>query len=145
MHAYYITCEEVIKDTNGAIIELHCKYDPNSYGGWTKDGRKVRGTLHWVSAKHAMKGKLNIYDRLFNIANPSSHINSDEFTKNINQKSIQTINNAKLEPSLQNSKGGNKYQFLRKGYFVCDKNSEKNNLIFNQIVGLRDTWSKKNK
>jgi len=145
MHAYYITCNEVIKDDDDNIIELHCTYDPNTYGGWSKDGRKVKGTLHWVSCQHAIDGTINIYDRLFNTENPVTYINSDEFSKVINLNSIKIIRSAKLESNLQNSSAHDKFQFLRKGYFVCDQNSNHDNLIFNQIVGLRDTWSKKNK
>ena len=144
MHAYYITCNKVIKNNNN-IIELHCTYDPNSYGGWTKDGRKVKGTLHWVSAKHAINATINIYDNLFNVKNPSDYINSDSIGEAINQNSIQKIDNVKIEPSLKDSQINTKYQFLRKGYFVRDKSSNKDGLIFNQIVDLRDTWSKKNK
>lgn len=144
MHAYYITCNEVVKDNNNNVIELHCTYDPDTYGGWSKDGRKVKGTLHWVSCKHALNGTINIYDRLFNTENPTAYINSDEFSKVINLNSSKTIRNAKLESNLQDSYAHDKYQFLRKGYFVCDQNSNHDNLVFNQIVGLRDTWSKKN-
>ena len=145
MHAYYITCNEVVKDNNNNVIELHCTYDPDTYGGWSKDGRKVKGTLHWVSCKHALNGTINIYDRLFNTENPTAYINSDEFSKVINLNSSKTIRNAKLESNLQDSYAHDKYQFLRKGYFVCDQSSNHDNLVFNQIVGLRDTWSKKNK
>jgi len=144
MHAYYITCNEVVKDNNNNVIELHCTYDPDTYGGWSKDGRKVKGTLHWVSCKHALNGTINIYDRLFNTENPTAYINSDEFSKVINLNSSKTIRNAKLESNLQDSYAHDKYQFLRKGYFVCDQSSNHDNLVFNQIVGLRDTWSKKN-
>ena len=144
MHAYYIKCEKVIKDKNNKIIELHCTYDPKSYGGWTKDGRKVKGTLHWVSVVHALDAKINIYNELFNKENPMDAGGSD-FTQYINPDSINIINNAKLEPSLKSAVEFNTYQFLRTGYFVCDKKSNKNNLVFNQIVNLRDSWSKKNK
>ena len=144
-HAYYVTCTKIVKNDNDEIIEIHCDYDPKSKGGWSDDGRKVRGTLHWVSCQHAINGTINIYDRLFNTANPASYINEDELSKVINPDSIKIIKNAKLESNLQNSIQNEKYQFLRKGYFVCDENSNHNNLVFNQIVGLRDTWSKKNK
>ena len=144
IHAYYIICDEVVTDKKNSIIELRCRYDPKSSGGWTDDGRKVRGSLHWVSALHAIEGTINIYNRLFNKENPLDGENPD-FTQYINPDSLHTIHNAKLEPFLKNSKENTKYQFLRKGYFVCDKTSSKNNLVFNQIVGLRDSWAKKNK
>ena len=144
MYAYYITCEQVIKDKNNNVIELHCTYDPKSYGGWSKDGRKVKGTLHWVSVKHALGAKINIYNKLFTKENPMD-IQNNNFTQNINPDSIKIINNAKLEPSLNNASHFDQYQFLRNGYFICDQESTHENLIFNQIVGLRDTWSKKNK
>ena len=144
MHAYYITCKKIIKDDDNNIIELHCTYDPKSYGGWTDDGRKVKGTLHWVSAKYSINAKINIYNELFTKENPMDTDNGD-FFQNINTDSIKIINNAQLEPSLKNSTQFDQYQFLRTGYFICDKDSTKDNLIFNQVVGLRDTWSKKNK
>ena len=105
--------------------------------------RKVKGTLHWVSCKHAINGTINIYDRLFNTPNPAVYIKGNELSKVMNPNSIEIIKNAKLESNLQNSSLHEKYQFLRKGYFVCDKNSNHDNLVFNQIVGLRDAWSKK--
>ena len=123
---------------------MHCTYDPKSYGGWTDDGRKVKGTLHWVSAKYSINAKINIYNELFTKENPMDTDNGD-FFQNINTDSIKIINNAQLEPSLKNSTQFDQYQFLRTGYFICDKDSTKDNLIFNQVVGLRDTWSKKNK
>ena len=143
MHAYYIKCHKIIKDNQNNVMELHCTYDPKSYGGWSKDGRKVKGTLHWVSVKHALNATINIYDVLFNKENPMDAKDKD-FTKNINSKSISIIQNAKLEPSLSTSNPSDTYQFLRTGYFVCDKESTTNNRIFNQVVSLRDTWSKKN-
>ena len=143
MHAYYITCNEIIKNNNNQIIELRCTYDPKSFGGWSEDGRKVRGTLHWVSKTHAIDGTLRLYDKLFNVENPLGDDGSD-YLNHLNTDSIQTINNVKMESSLQNIKLETRYQFLRKGYFIKDKSSKANNLIFNQIVGLRDTWTKKN-
>jgi len=143
LHAYYIKCEKIINDKDGDIKELHCTYDPKSYGGWTKDGRKVKGTLHWVSVQHALNGTINFYDKLFNNSNPMDCNIGKDFTQNINNQSIITTKHAKFEKSLIKAQPNNKYQFIRKGYFTCDKSSKSNNLIFNQIVGLRDTWSKK--
>jgi len=138
--AYYITCNDLIKDKDGQIIEIHCTYDPNTKGGWSDDGRKVKGTIHWVSVDFAINGTINIYDRLFQDEYPDK---SKNFLKSINDHSLTTMTNCKLEPSLIDARDNDKFQFIRQGYFVLDKNSKKNNLIFNQSVGLRDNWSKK--
>ena len=138
--AYYITCNDLIKDKDGNIIEIHCTYDPNTKGGWSDDGRKVKGTIHWVSVNFAINGTINIYDRLFQDEYPDK---SKDFLKSINENSLTTMTNCKLEPSLIDARDNDKFQFIRQGYFVLDKNSKKNNLIFNQSVGLRDNWSKK--
>ncbi len=138
--AYYITCNDLIKDKDGKIVEIHCTYDPNTKGGWSDDGRKVKGTIHWVSVNFAINGIINIYDRLFQDEYPDK---SKDFLKSINENSLTTMTNCKLEPSLIDARDNDKFQFIRQGYFVLDKNSKKNNLIFNQSVGLRDNWSKK--
>ena len=138
--AYYITCNDLIKDKDGKIIEIHCTYDPNTKGGWSDDGRKVKGTIHWVSVNFAINGTINIYDRLFQDEYPDK---SKDFLKSINENSLTKMTNCKLEPSLIDARDNDKFQFIRQGYFVLDKNSKKNNLIFNQSVGLRDNWSKK--
>ncbi len=138
--AYYITCNDLIKDKDGQIIEIHCTYDPNTKGGWSDDGRKVKGTIHWVSVDFAINGTINIYDRLFQDEYPDK---SKNFLKSINDHSLTTMTNCKLEPSLIDARDNDKFQFIRQGYFVLDKNSKKNNLTFNQSVGLRDNWSKK--
>lgn len=138
--AYYITCNDLIKDKDGKIIEIHCTYDPDTKGGWSDDGRKVKGTIHWVSVNFAINGTINIYDRLFQDEYPDK---SKDFLKSINEDSLTTMTNCKLEPSLIDARDNDKFQFIRQGYFVLDKNSKKNNLIFNQSVGLRDNWSKK--
>ena len=138
--AYYITCNDLIKDKDGKIVEIHCTYDPNTKGGWSDDGRKVKGTIHWVSVNFAINGTINIYDRLFQDEYPDK---SKDFLKSINENSLTTMTNCKLEPSLIDARDNDKFQFIRQGYFVLDKNSKKNNLIFNQSVGLRDNWSKK--
>ncbi len=140
--AYYITCNEVIKDKNGNAVELHCSYDPNSKGGWTDDGRKVKGTLHWVSAKHSIDAQVRLYSHLFDKENP----NEGELTDNINKESLTILNNCKLEPSLKDAKIGENYQFLRKGYFCLDKDSTDDLLVFNRTATLKDSWAKiKNK
>ena len=144
-HAYYITCNKVIKNENGEIIELHCSYDPKTKGGWSDDGRRVKGTLHWVSIPHAIDAEIHQYEHLFNVENPDKHKDGISFTDDINPNSLHIINNCKLEPSLKNAKLGNYFQFLRNGYYCLDKNSTENGLIFNRTATLRDTWGKKNK
>ena len=142
-HAYYVKCESVIKDDNGEIIEIHCTYDPTTKGGWSDDGRKVKGTLHWVSTKHAIDAELRNYDHLFLSQNPEENGN---YLDNINPNSLILNKKAKLEPSLKEAKSGEYFQFLRKGYYCLDsKDSSSDNLIFNKTVGLRDNWSKKHK
>lgn len=142
-HAFYVKCESVIKDENDNIVEIHCTYDPTTKGGWSDDGRKVKGTLHWVSTKHAIDAELRLYDHLFLSQNPEENGN---FLDNINPESLVINRKAKLEPSLKEAKNGDYFQFLRKGYFCFDaKDSTESNLVFNKTVGLRDSWSKKNK
>ena len=138
-HAYYITCESVVKDEKGNIKEIHCTYDPNSRGGWTEDGRKVRGTLHWVSARHCLDAEVRLYEQLFTKENPEE---DDDFLKNVNPNSLIILKNCKVEPSLKNAKVGDRFQFLRKGYFCVDKDSTEDNLVFNRIVTLKDSWAK---
>ena len=140
--AFYITCNEVIKNNNNSIKEIHCTYDPNTKGGWSQDGRKVKGTIHWVSIKHAINATINIYNRLFQDEHPDTNNN---FLDSINPESLQILKNCKLEPGLANATLKDKFQFIRHGYFVLDIKSKKTNLIFNQSVGLRDNWAKKNK
>ncbi|MFW6140485.1 MAG: glutamine--tRNA ligase/YqeY domain fusion protein [Acidobacteriota bacterium] len=142
-HAFYIKCTQVIKDENtGEIKRLHGTYDPETKGGWSKDGRKVKGTLHWVSAPHAVGAEIRLYDRLFKIPNPLDVQKGEDFKKNLNPDSLKVLNNSKLEPSVSNSKPGDRFQFLRKGYFCVDPDSKKGKLVFNQTVPLRDTWAK---
>jgi len=141
-HAYYIICTDFIKDDNGNIIEVHCTYDPATKGGWSKDGRKVRGTLHWVSAPHAINAEIRLYDHLFHSENPEA--GDDNFIQNLNPKSLNVLNNCKLEPSLKNAKLNMWYQFLRMGYFCLDIDSTSNSLVFNRTTSLRDSWAKKN-
>ena len=137
--AYFITCHEVVKNSQGEIIEIHCTYDKDSKGGKSPDGRKVRGTIHWVSVSHAVDASVKLYDRLFKSPNPES---SDNFLDDINDKSLITINNCKLEPSLLEVKNDEIFQFERIGYFIKDKISNKSDLVFNRTVSLRDTWAK---
>jgi glutaminyl-tRNA synthetase len=124
-------------------MEVHCTFDPTTKGGWSDDGRKVRGTLHWVSAIDAIDAEVRLYEHLFLIENPDSE--GKDFTESLNPESLVTIKNCKIEPALSNAEIGINYQFLRIGYFCMDKNSNPNNLIFNRTVGLRDSWAKQQK
>jgi len=139
-HAYYITCNEVIKDPdNGEIVELRCTYDPESRGGGTPDGRRVKGTLHWVSAQHAVDGEVRLYNHLFTKEDPNEDA---DFMANLNPESLEIIRGCKLEPSLKTVKPGDRFQFLRHGYFCVDTDSTDENTIFNRAVSLRDSWAK---
>ena len=140
-HAYYVTCTDFIKDKNGKIQEIHCTYDPNTKGGWSDDGRKVHGTLHWVSVEHSFDAEVRLYNHLFNVENPET--GGDDFIQHLNSDSLQTIFSAKLEPSLKKLDKGRPYQFLRNGYFCQDIESSSEKLIFNRTVGLRDSWKMK--
>ncbi len=141
-YGYFITCQDVLKDKNGDIVELRCTYDPETRGGATPpDGRKVKGTLHWVSASHAITAEVRLYDRLFNQAEPGA--DGSDFKTALNPNSIETISDAKLEPSLANATPGERYQFERLGYFCVDNvESSAEALVFNRIVTLRDSWAK---
>ena len=138
-YAYFITCQEVIKDENGNIVELQCTYDPKTKGGSAPDGRKVKGALHWVSTQHAVDAEIRLYDRLFLKENPDE---DGEFLKNLNPNSCKTFSNSKCEPSLANPESLT-YQFERNGYFIKDeKESINGKLVFNRAVSLRDSWKK---
>lgn len=137
--AYYITCERVVKNADGSIRELICRYDPESKGGSTPDGRKVKGTIHWVSAAHAQPATVRVYDRLFNVHNPGK---LDDFHGGINPDSLITYDNAKLEPGIDSGKRDLAYQFERQGYFIADTHSSDKNIIYNRTMSLRDSWAK---
>ncbi|HHE55921.1 MAG TPA: glutamine--tRNA ligase/YqeY domain fusion protein [Caldithrix abyssi] len=142
-HAYYITCNEVIKDENGQIVELHCTYDPQSRGGWTQDGRKVKGTLHWVSAAQAIPVEVRLYEHLFLKENPEEVEEGQDFTANINPNSLKIIKTALAEPGLKEAKPGQRFQFLRQGYFCADlKDHSAEHPVFNRTVTLRDSWAR---
>ncbi len=142
-HAYYITCQRVVKDEQtGEIVALHCSYDPASRGGWTSDGRKVQGTLHWVSAPHTLDAEVRIYDKLFTVPNPDDVPEGADFKQNLNPNSLEVLTCAKVEPGLASAAPGNRYQFLRQGYYCVDPDSRPGHLVFNQTVALRDTWAK---
>ncbi len=140
-YAYFVKCTHVVKDDKGNVLEVHCTYDPASKGGKSPDGRKVKGTLHWVSAKHAIKSDVRLYDRLFTVENPQADKEKD-FKELINENSLTVIENAMLEPHLQNVKAGEQFQFERMGYFCVDKDSTTEKLVFNRTVTLRDSWAK---
>jgi len=140
-YAYFLKCEDVVKDDSGEIIELRCSYDPKTKGGSAPDGRKVRGTIHWVSAQHAVSPEIRLYDRLFLSPEPGS--GSDDFKADINPDSLEILTNCKLEPSLVNAKASEHYQFERVGYFNVDPlDSREGSPVFNRTVTLRDTWAK---
>ena len=139
-YAYYITCNDVVKDANGEIVELRCSYDPETKGGDSPDGRKVKGTLHWVSAPNAINAEVRLYDRLFSKENPED---GDDFTSNLNPDSLQTLSNCKLEPELARSESGVSFQLERIGYFCLDsEDSSPENLVLNRTTPLRDSWAK---
>lgn len=141
-HAYFIKCQSVVKDEKtGEIVELHCTYDPASRGGNSPDGRKVKGTLHWVSAEHALDAEVRLYDSLFTVPNPGE--DGADYKDSLNPNSLETLTSCKLEPGLANAGAGDRYQFLRMGYFCADsKDSTGDKLVFNRIVGLKDSWAK---
>ncbi len=140
-HAYYVTCTDVIKKEDGSIKELHCTYDPDSKGGWTDDGRKVRGTSHWVSAPQALSGSVRLYDKLFTAETPGEA--TGNFIDDLNTDSIETITGCKFEPSLAEAKAGDYLQFMRTGYFCLDeKDTTEGELVFNRTIPLRDSWAK---
>ena len=139
-HAYIIKCEEVIKAADGTITELHCTYDLDSKTGGATSGRKVKGTLHWVAAKMALKAEVRLYDYLLETGENGEE--PEDFIAALNKNSIEVIDNALIEPSVEWTATGTHYQFLREGYFCVDKDSVKDHLVFNRVVGLRDSWAK---
>ena len=145
-YAYFIRCVDVIKDSNGEIIELHCTYDPETLGGSAPDGRKVRATLHWVSEIDAFKAEVRLYDRLFAVTNPGIGNTFEELKMDLNQYSLQVRPEALLESSLMSARSGTNFQFERQGYFCVDsKDSNSEKLVFNRTCTLRDSWGKINK
>ena len=141
-YGYLVTCTSVVKDANGQVAEVHCSYDPATRGGNTPDGRKVKSTIHWVSAAQAIEADIRIYDNLFSVEDPNQTPEGQEFTVNLNPNSLQIVMDAKLEPCLKNASPGDRYQFERLGYFCADKESAPDRLVFNRTVALRDTWAK---
>lgn len=143
-YAYFVTCQEVIKDASGNITEIHCTYDPASRGGNSPDGRKVKGTIHWVSANHAVDAEVRLFDRLFAVEAPEECEEGKTFLDNLNPNSLQVLQNCKMEPALANVKVLDKMQFERVGYFCVDKDSTPEHLVFNRACTLKDSWAKIN-
>jgi glutaminyl-tRNA synthetase len=142
-YAYFIRCTGVVKDERtGEVVELHCTYDPATRGGHAPDGRKVKATIHWVSAAHAIDAEVRLYDTLFTRPNPGDESEGMEFTAWLNPKSLEVLQGCKLEPGLAGAPHGSRYQFERLGYFCVDPDSQPGRLVFNRTVGLRDTWAK---
>ena len=138
-YGYFITCTDVIKDDTGEVVELRCTYDPETRGGQAPDGRRVRGTIHWVSAEHAVDAEVRLYDHLFTSERPDD---DDDFMTTLNPESLETVPSAKVEPSLADAVPGEKYQFERTGYFAVDPDSQPGALVFNRTVTLRSSWKK---
>jgi glutaminyl-tRNA synthetase len=141
-YGYFITCQSVVKDGTGQVTEIHCTYDPATRGGNAPDGRKVKSTIHWVSAEHAVDAEVRLYDTLFTREDPNQVEEGQDFTANLNPQSLEVLSDAKLEPSLRGAAPGAKYQFERLGYFSVDPDTTPEKLVFNRTVALRDTWAK---
>jgi glutaminyl-tRNA synthetase len=141
-YAYLVTATSVVKDQNGKVVEVHCTYDPATRGGNTPDGRKVKSTIHWVSAAHAVDTEVRIYETLFTKEDPSDVPEGQEFTVNLNPNSLEVVTDCKLEPSMANVEAGSRCQFERLGYFCADPDSKPGKPVFNRTVALKDTWAK---
>ncbi|PYT04694.1 MAG: glutamine--tRNA ligase [Acidobacteria bacterium] len=141
-YGYLITCNNVVKDANGNVVELHCTYDPATRGGTTPDGRKVKSTIHWVSAAHALDAEVRLYESLFTKENPNEVEEGEDFTANLNPTSLEVLSGGKVEPSLGDAAAGTRYQFERLGYFCVDPDSLPEKPVFNRTISLRDTWSR---
>jgi len=141
-YGYFITCQSVVKDGDGNITEIHCTYDPATRGGNSPDGRKVKSTIHWVSAQHAVDAEIRVYDTLFTKEDPNDVEEGQDFTANLNPKSLEVIRDAKLEPSLASVAPLSHYQFERLGYFCADRDTKPGKPVFNRTTQLRDTWAK---
>ena len=141
-YAYFVTCTDVVKDENGQVVELHCTYDPATRGGDAPDGRRVKATLHWVSAEHAAQAEVRLYDNLFTKENPDDVEEGQDFTVNLNPDSLEVRTNCFVEPSLCEAKSLDRFQFERLGYFCVDRDSSAEKPVINRTVGLRDTWAK---
>jgi len=141
-YGYFITCNDVVKDSSGQIVELRCTYDPETKGGYAPDGRKVKATLHWVSAQHVLKAEVREFDRLFLVENPDDVAEGQTFTDNLNPDSFKVLETCCVEPALAYARPGERYQFERLGYYCVDPDSTDEKPVFNLTVALRDTWAK---
>jgi glutaminyl-tRNA synthetase len=141
-YGYFIKCTEVVKDTSGRVVELHCTYDPATRGGYAPDGRKVQGTLHWVSAAHALDAEVRIYERLFTRPDPDNVSEGMTFIDYVQRDSLKVLTDCKVEPILAHARPGDRFQFERQGYFCLDRDTSVGMLVFNRTVELRDTWAK---
>jgi len=141
-NAYFITAQSLVKDAEGNLVEVHCTYDPASKGGNSPDGRKVKSTMHWVSAAHAIQAEIRIYDKLFTKPDPQDVEEGKTFLDNLNLNSLEIIADAKLEPSLAQAKLGDHFQFERVGYFCLDPDSSDEKRVFNRTLPLKDSWAK---
>jgi glutaminyl-tRNA synthetase len=141
-YAYFVTCTGVVKNDGGEVVEIHCTYDPATRGGNAPDGRKVKSTIHWVSAAHAVDAEVRLYDNLFTTQDPNLVPEGRDFTANLNPLSLEVLSGCKLEPSLRNAPPAGRYQFERLGYFCVDPDSRSDRPVFNRTVPLRDTWAK---
>jgi glutaminyl-tRNA synthetase len=141
-YAYFIKCTGVVKDAAGEIVEVHCTYDPATYGGNAPDGRKVKATIHWVSAAQAVSGEVRMYDNLFLKEDPGQVEEGQDFTANLNPQSLEVLADCKLEPALADAAPGARYQFERLGYFCVDADSAPGKPVFNRTVTLKDAWAK---
>lgn len=141
-YGYFIKCVDYVKDDAGEVVEVHCTYDPETKGGYAPDGRKVKGTLHWVSANHSLDAEVRLYDRLFTKENPMDIEEGEDFTDYINPDSLVILKGCKIEPSLANVEAGERFQFERRGYFCADLDTTANHIVFNRTITLRDTWAR---
>jgi glutaminyl-tRNA synthetase len=141
-YGYFVTCTSLVKDDKGEPVEVHCTYDPASRGGNSPDGRKVKSTIHWVSAAHAVDAEVHLYDKLFTKPDPNEIEASKDFTANLNPNSLEIVGTAKVEPALADPAVEARYQFERIGYFCADPDSKPGKPVFNRTVALKDTWAK---
>ncbi len=139
-YAYLVTCVDVVKDASGEVVEVHCRYDPETRGGSAPDGLKVKGTIHWVSARHALTAQVRLYDRLFSVPDPQA----GNFLEHINADSLEVLDAARIEPGVADAAPGTHLQFERLGYFCVDTvDSQPGTPVFNRTVTLRDSWAKR--
>ena len=140
-YACIVRCTEILRDASGEVTEVHCSWDPNSQGGQPADGRKIKGTIHWVSAAHSLMAEVRLYDRLFSVENPQKDKDVDWKT-HLNPKSLEVIGSCRVEPSLGGAREAERFQFERLGYFCVDRESRPDKLVFNRTISLKDSWAR---